>query len=146
MVTDFSTLDVDTPLIDVIQAAMKDGVHSVIITREGKPAGIITRRDLLRQLFFQKVYDAKTTAGDIMTHPLITIGPNENVLKAYELMMQKGIGRLVVLEEGKIAGRIRLDDIKHLASPTPITAFYRISYFLLGVLVVLTVVTLALAL
>jgi signal-transduction protein with cAMP-binding, CBS, and nucleotidyltransferase domain len=81
-----------------------------------------------------------------MSHPLITIGSNENVLKAYELMMQKGIGRLVVLEDGKIVGRIRLEDIKHLASETPITVFYRVGYFLLGVLVTLVGVALALAL
>jgi len=146
MGTDFLTLDVGASLMDAIQAVMKDNVRAVIITREGKPVGIITRRDLLCKLFFHKDYTEKTTAGDIMSHPLITIGSNENVLKAYELMMHKGIGRLVVLEDGKIVGRIRLDDIRHLASETPITVFYRVGYFLLGVLVTLVVVALALAL
>jgi len=146
MLTDCSTLDVGASLMDAIHAVMKDGVHSVIITEEGKPVGIITRRDMLCKLFFQKDYTEKTTAGDIMTHPLITIGPNEDVLKAYELMMKKGIRRLVVLEDRKIVGRIRMEDIKHLASETPITVFYRFGYFLLGVLVTLVVVALALAL
>lgn len=132
--------------MDAIQTVMKDGIRSVIVTREGKPVGIITRRDMLCRCFFQKDYVEKTTAGDVMTQPLITIGPNENVLKAYELMMRKGIRRLVVLEDGKIVGRITLEDIKHLASETPITVFYRIGYFLLGVLVTLIVVALTLTL
>ncbi len=146
MISDCSTLDVGAPLMDVIQVVMKEGVPSVIITEEGKPIGIITRRDLLGQCFFQKDYTEKTTAGDIMTHPLITIGSNESVLKAYELMVQKGVRGLVVLEGEKIVGGIRLDDIKHLASETPITVFYRIGYFFIGVLVTLVVVALALAL
>jgi len=146
MVRDITTLDVSAPLMDAVQAVMKDGVHSVIVTKEDKPVGIVTRRDLLCKLFFQKVYAEKTAAGDIMTHPLITIGPNENVLKAYELMMQKGIRGLIVLEEGTIVGRIRLEDIKHLASGTPMAVFYRVGYFLLGVLVTLAVAVLALAL
>jgi signal-transduction protein with cAMP-binding, CBS, and nucleotidyltransferase domain len=146
MLTDYSTLDVGAPLMDAIQTVMKDGIRSVIVTREGKPVGIITRRDMLCRCFFQKDYVEKTTAGDVMTQPLITIGPNENVLKAYELMMRKGIRRLVVLEDGKIVGRITLEDIKHLASETPITVFYRIGYFLLGVLVTLIVVALTLTL
>ena len=146
MVKDYSTLDVSASLMDAIQAVMEDGVTSVIITKDREPVGIITRRGLLCQLFFQKTYTEKTTVGDIMAHPLVTIGPDENVLKAYELMVQKEIRALVVLEKGKLVGRVKLEDIKHLASETPTTVFYRVGYFLLGVLVTLVVVALALAL
>jgi signal-transduction protein with cAMP-binding, CBS, and nucleotidyltransferase domain len=60
-------------------------------------------------------------------------------------MMQKNIRRLIVLEKGEMIGAIRLDDIKHLASENPITAFYRIGYFLLGVLATIVIIILVLA-
>lgn len=146
MTRDFTTIDGSASLQDAFQVVMEDGVHSVIITREGKPAGILTRRDLLGQCLFQRDYTEKTTVENFMSHPLITIDSNENALKAYELMMQKKIGRLVVLEDGKIVGTIRLDHIRHLAEKAPVTVFYRVGYFLLGTLATTVVFMIALAL
>lgn len=146
MVTGFTILDVSAPLIDAFQAVARNDVHSVIMTREGKPAGILTRRDLLIKCFFEQGYFEKTTVGDVMSQPLITIGPNESILKAYDLMMRKGIGRLVVVEDDKVLGRIRLEDIKHLSSELYVTPFYRVAYFLFGVLATAIVFAIALAL
>jgi signal-transduction protein with cAMP-binding, CBS, and nucleotidyltransferase domain len=125
---------------------MKDDMPSVIITKEGNPVGIITRNDMLSKLFFQKVNIEETTAGNIMASPLITICFNQNVLEAYELMRQKGIKGLIVLKDDKILGRIRLGDIENLAFVSPITVFYRVGCFLIGVLVTLAVIGMTLML
>ncbi|MDQ1281088.1 MAG: hypothetical protein QG670_2352, partial [Thermoproteota archaeon] len=95
--------------------------------------------------FYDGFDSENTNIAELMSKPLITIDSNENVLKAYELMMQKNIRRLIVIEKGAMIGAIRLDDIKHLASANPITALYRIGYFLLGILVTIVLIILILA-
>ncbi len=134
MEKDVRTIDISATVRDAYMVMTEDYVHAVVITKEGKPVGIISRRDVLRKCFQDDVDSEKTSVDKVMSQPLITIGPNENVIKAYELMMQKQIRRLIVLENGEMIGAIRLDDIKHLASENPVTAFYRIGYFMLGVL------------
>ena len=52
---------------------------------------------------------------------------------------------LAVLENGKLVGRIRLYDIQHLTSPTPVTAFYMMAYFLLGILATVAAVLIIVA-
>ena len=146
MTKGFTTLDEKAPLIDAFQAVMKNDIRSIVITREGKPVGILTRRDLLTKCFFDQTYFNKTTVGDVMSQPLITISPNENVLKAVELMTQMGIRRLVVVEGDKVVGRILLEEIKHLTSESSVTVFYRMAYFLFGVLATLVMFAIALAL
>ena len=146
MIKNFVTLDVNAPLIDAFESVMKDGTRSVIITREGEPIGILTRRDLLGQCLFKREYTEKITVEHIMSQPLITIESNENVLKAYEMMKQKGIERLVVLEQGRLAGIIRLDYILHFASEESGIILYRIGYFLLGVLLTIAFVTIIISL
>ncbi|MCJ7633045.1 CBS domain-containing protein [Candidatus Bathyarchaeota archaeon] len=136
IVKEFVTLDRDKSLGQAFDLMMKDGIHFVIIVSGGNPVGILTRRDLISRYCFKERTDAeKIAVGEVMSHPLITVSPQESVLTAYELMEQKGIRRLTVLEDGKLVGDIRLEDIRHLASDTPITAFYRIGYFLMGMLV-----------
>lgn len=145
MEKDVRAIDVSASVKDAYLIMAEDYVHVVVITKDGKPVGIISRRDILRKCFFHNFDSEKTSVGEVMSQPLITIGPDENVLKAYELMMQKNIRRLIVLEKGEMIGAIRLDDIKHLSSENPITAFYRIGYFLLGVLATIVVIVLVLA-
>ncbi len=140
LISNVITFDSDVPLMDALLEMMKDNVWSVVFMHEGKPTGILTRRDLMNKCFYDKSYFEKVTAGDVMTKPLVTIGPNENILDAYDLMMQKDIRRLIVIEDGKVIGEIRLGDIRHLASQTEATIFYRVGYFLLGVLVTIGVV------
>ena len=146
MTRNFPTLNGDIPVIEAFKAVIDDNVNAVVIEKEGKPVGILTRRDLIDRCFFQNVDCEKRTVEDFMSHPVITIDANENVIDAYEMMMQKGIRRLVVLEQAKIVGIITLSEIQHLATATPGTAIYRIGYFIFGILVTITIIVIILAL
>jgi CBS domain-containing protein len=43
---------------------------------------------------------------DIMSSPIITIGPDEPIGRALQIMAEKNIRRLYVVEGGKVIGRI----------------------------------------
>ncbi|MEM1545448.1 MAG: CBS domain-containing protein [Candidatus Methanomethylicia archaeon] len=91
---------------DAINLMLEKGVWSLIVEREGLPVGVITERDIIRRCV-SKGRDIKTvTVEEIMSSPLITIGPNEPVGEAMKLMADKKIRRVYVVEEGKIIGRV----------------------------------------
>jgi CBS domain-containing protein len=48
----------------------------------------------------------KVRLKDIMSCPLITIGPDASFGEAWRLMVEKNIRRVYVVEEGKIIGRV----------------------------------------
>ena len=54
---------------------------------------------------------ADTPARDIMTSPVVTIGPDESVHNCMEIMTQKRIRHLPVLERGKVVGMISIGDL-----------------------------------
>lgn len=84
---------------------------SLPIEEDGKVIGIITERDVLRKIV-AKGKDPKTTpVKDIMTSPIITIGPENSVEEANEIMTSKNIRRLPVEENGKVIGMITLKDV-----------------------------------
>lgn len=146
MVRSLTTLDANASLSDALQALAEDNIRSVVIMAKGKPVGILTRRDLITLCFIKKMDAEKTTVEEVMSQPLVTIDSNENIAKAYEIMMQSHIGKLIVVEQGKPTGRIRLDEIRHLASETPGITAYRVGYFLMGVLVTIAVILMIIAL
>jgi len=146
MTKSISPLDINTSLIDAIQILTEDNIRSIVIMDGAKPVGVLTRRDVLRLCFLKKIDTEKTTLKEVMSHPVITIDSDENIFKAYKKMEQNNIGKLIILEQGKPVGRIRLDEIRHLAMQTEGTSIYRAGYFLLGVIITIALTLILLAL
>jgi signal-transduction protein with cAMP-binding, CBS, and nucleotidyltransferase domain len=51
------------------------------------------------------------TAGEVMTAPLITISAGDSVVEAMELMTDRRIRHLPVMESGQLAGLVSIGDL-----------------------------------
>lgn len=99
-------LDEGKTCMDAIKAMMENNVWSVVVSRNGLPVGVVTERDIIRRVISKGRDVNRVRLGDIMSTPLVTIGPDEPIGRAMELMVTKEIRRIYVVEEGKIIGRI----------------------------------------
>ena len=91
----------------ILQVMADKSVGSVIITEKSCPIGILTERDILRKILQEeKVLGLR--AGDIMTQPLISVTPATPVVDALNLMKEKNIRRLPVVQEDKLEGIITI--------------------------------------
>ena len=72
--------------------------------------GILTERDVLKKICFDHEC-ALMKIADVMTTPLVTIDGGVSIGEAADKMGRKKIRRLLVTEEGKIAGIITERDI-----------------------------------
>jgi len=66
-------------------------ISSIIATRNGKPIGIITERDLLKRIVAEGRNAKKTKVKDIMSSPLTVIMPDMQLEEAVRLMFDKKI-------------------------------------------------------
>jgi CBS domain-containing protein len=96
---------------------IKSKVGSVVLLKAGKPAGIITERDVIKKVSSLNKKPGDIQAADIMSSPLITVKAYDSVDTAAALMSKNKIKRLPVLEtDGSIAGMLSVTDIaKRLA-------------------------------
>jgi CBS domain-containing protein len=78
----------------------------VVATAEGKPEGIVTEWDYLSKLVAEGKDPAKVTLGDIMSPDLITVKASDGIDYVAKLMAEKGIRRVLVLQEGRVVGTI----------------------------------------
>ena len=93
----------------VEMTAKRLGITAVVDV-ENNLLGIITDGDLRRMLEKTNAID-KVKAGDIMTTNPKTIGPDELAVVALDLLRQKEISQLAVIDGGKYAGIIHLHDL-----------------------------------
>ncbi|MBM4237773.1 MAG: CBS domain-containing protein, partial [Euryarchaeota archaeon] len=61
-------------------------VGSLIIALEGVPVGIVTERDLVNKVVSENKTPSKVRIKEVMSSPLITIGPRESVAEAARKM------------------------------------------------------------
>jgi sugar-specific transcriptional regulator TrmB/CBS domain-containing protein len=98
------TIPAESTASKVIDSMIANNIGSVIVVKDSKPVGIITEKDILNRLANIQRDPLKTTAEELMSSPLITIGGERNLLEALELMKSADIRRLVVVMEGQIVG------------------------------------------
>ncbi|MDH2906893.1 MAG: CBS domain-containing protein [Candidatus Nitrosotalea sp.] len=95
---------------------MKDAnIGCVIITENNTAVGILTERDLVRKIIaLQK--PLSTSVKDIMSTPLVMIDPEESLWELAEIMKQKQIHKVPVVENGKLVGIVTATDLTRVCS------------------------------
>ena len=91
----------------------------VIENRKNKtvPIGIVTDRDIVVELVATELDCNVITVGDIIITKLIVVKDSAGVFEAIQLMANKGVRRLpVVDDDGGLVGIITLDDLLLLLS------------------------------
>ena len=109
------TADKNTTLQEAAQEMKKLSVGCVIVTENEKPVGIVTERDFVTKVAVEG-RPLFTEISEIMSSPLITIDPEETVWEASEIMKEKLIHKLPVIENDKAIGIITTSDIVRISS------------------------------
>lgn len=108
---DFPTIEVEASVPEAAKLLAKSGKGYVIVLEKGKPYGIVTEWDMVSKVLAAEVDPKKASLKKITSTPLITIDPDEDLLKASELMQKSGIKRIPVVKGGVIYGVITSTNI-----------------------------------
>jgi CBS domain-containing protein len=108
-----ASLDISKIAADAAALMSEKKVGSVIVTKNGKPYGIVTERDLIRRYF------RDTLLESLASRPLITAETTTTVDKAAEIMLKNEIRKLPIIDENDlIAGIVTVTDLAKFLSPT----------------------------
>ncbi|HEX7665799.1 MAG TPA: CBS domain-containing protein, partial [Polyangiaceae bacterium] len=77
-----------------------------VLASDGALVGVVTRRDV-----FDTSKPDTLTHGECLRRDPITIDPKTTLRGAADIMVREGIGRLIVIEEGRIVGLLTRGDL-----------------------------------
>jgi CBS domain-containing protein len=83
---------------------------SLLVTEDGRLAGIITERDVLRAVALGADPD-KSSVDDVMTAEVFTVPPDLNLQDAARLMASRWIRHLPVVDGEEIVGVVSMRDM-----------------------------------
>jgi len=111
MTTNVKTVRPFSTVKDVVQKMNKFGIGSVVVVEEDRPVGIITERDIMRNIGEQFFDPSLVKVKDIMSTQLVTISGDVSVEEAARLMASRKIKKLPVVEDEKLVGIVTSMDV-----------------------------------
>ena len=105
------SVDCEDSALDAARLMKNAGVSCIIVTRNEKPAGIITEKDLVRRVLCDGRDPQKTAAESVMSAPLITVSPLMTLDEAADVLARGNIKKLGVLSGSRLEGIITATDL-----------------------------------
>jgi CBS domain-containing protein/rhodanese-related sulfurtransferase len=86
-------------------------VGSIVVEDDGKLCGIVTDRDVTIRAVAQGLNPSTTTLGEICSTEVVTLSPDDDVERALEVMRERAVRRLLVVDGGRAVGIVSLGDL-----------------------------------
>ena len=110
------TVSLEESVIKAARIMAENKIGCVIVVNDdGKPVGIVTRRDLVEKVLAKAKDPLRTKVKDVMSSPLVYVGPNTPILEAAKLMSRKDIRHLPVIDVNGLIGVVSDRDILTVA-------------------------------
>jgi len=120
MSKDIEVVDRNDNLRTVEERMATKQLRHLPVLEQGEVVGIVTQRDLFKAAMSstmgygekaQQAYLQSVRVKEIMTYPVVTVAPDTSVAVVAEMMINKGIGCLPVVDGTTLVGMITKTDL-----------------------------------
>jgi CBS domain-containing protein len=108
---DLWSVDAEQPVLEAIQIMADRRIGALPVMRGGELVGVVSERDYARKVILLGRSSAETAVWQIMSSPVITVGPSETVRRCMEIMTDRRIRHLPVVDGGVTVGMISIGDL-----------------------------------
>ena|SRR5215213_4550758 len=117
MVSSVVTIEPGTSIVDAARRMIQQEKGPLPVVDGESPVAMVTDRDIIARVVGEGRDPNSVTVEDIATHELVTIGPDQDVEEARQLMDQHKLDRILVMEGERLVGIISEADIRSDEGP-----------------------------
>ena len=105
-------VDSQMTVLKATQLMNEHKIGAVVVTENGRVAGIFTERDVLTRVVAQQLPPAETLVADVMTRDVICCDTTADLDDVSAIMKDRRIRHIpVCMNEGELAGLISIGDV-----------------------------------
>lgn len=106
------SIEGEASVFDAIERMAEKSIGSLLVLDEkGGLAGIVTERDYARKVIIKGRSSRDTKVADIMTTSVIATASDHTVNACMEVMTNRRVRHLPVVEDGKVIGLLSIGDL-----------------------------------
>ena len=96
---------------EALQMLADKNVGALLVMQDDAVVGIISERDYARKVVLKGKFSKDVPVSEIMSSHILRIDPDQDVETCMELMTDKRVRHLPVVENGRVVGIISIGDI-----------------------------------
>ena len=105
------TISPNATVLEAIKIMADKGVGALVVAEDEKVVGIFSERDYTRKIALMERTSESTLVSDIMTSKVISVGLNHTVEECLQLMTDRHLRHLPVLDQEKLVGFTSIGDL-----------------------------------
>ncbi|HLS82820.1 MAG TPA: CBS domain-containing protein [Steroidobacter sp.] len=105
------TIGPDEPVFEAIRTMAIEHIGALPVVSDGELVGIVSERDYARKVILRGRSSADTSVGEVMSSPVVTVSADETVHHCMEIMTERRIRHLPVVENGRLTGIVSIGDL-----------------------------------
>jgi CBS domain-containing protein len=105
------SVDPGAPVLEAVRAMAAHHIGSLLVMQGETLLGIVSERDYARKVILLGRSSADTPVRDIMTAPVITVSPDTPVQTCMQIVTDKRVRHLPVVEGGRVIGLVSIGDL-----------------------------------
>jgi len=105
------TVETTTTVFEAMKLMAEKHVGALLVVDSGRVAGILTERDYARKVVLERRTSQTTLARDIMSAPVVHVGPEKTSEDCIRLMGEHRIRHLPVMIGSRLVGMISMRDL-----------------------------------
>jgi CBS domain-containing protein len=101
----------DQSVLEAIKVLAEEDIGAAIVMTGERLVGIFSERDYTRKVVLKGRSSDTTRVQEIMTANVIVVSPRTRSRECMQLMTEKNIRHLPVVDEGRVVGMVSIRDI-----------------------------------
>jgi sugar-specific transcriptional regulator TrmB/CBS domain-containing protein len=98
------TISTNETVSQLVSRMLTENAESVLLTEKNDPVGIISDRDILKEVAQAKKNPENTLIKDLEYTPLLTLSPGQTMTDALRNIRSRRIKRIAVVKDGQLMG------------------------------------------
>lgn len=104
-------LNPNSSVLEAARAIDQNRIGAVVIQDRGRVVGVVTDRDLTVRALGRALDPHTTKIAEVMTPSPLTLAPTDSREDAIQLMQERNVRRVPLVESGRVVGMVTLDDL-----------------------------------
>ncbi len=105
------TIEPEATVYRALEVMSDKDIGALPVVQAGRLVGMFSERDYARKVSLHNKSSRATTVGELMSHPVIAVGPGETIETCMTLMTNHRVRHLPVLDEDRLTGMVSIGDI-----------------------------------